>query len=233
MKHSAVITLCLALLMGCQASGIRGYWDAFPLLEKDLSLSEDRFARFAELTVAAPQDQALAAMDILFDKLKQDTVAYYVYSEWVDGAFYNLLSPCRSVPLYSKAVERMVSDAVLQLEECEPFLQRREWMQFNQPGAPATVPGRNTFPSRTLVLVLDLSCPSCRQALERLSADPQWAEARHLAVCCGSGPLPTVPGWEYLSPENATAVFDPHLSPIYFVVAAGGTVECGYTPALE
>jgi hypothetical protein len=233
MKHSAVITLCLALLMGCQASGIRGYWDAFPLLEKDLSLSEDRFARFAELAVAAPQDQALAAMDILFDKLKQDTVAYYVYSEWVDGAFYNLLSPCRSVPLYNKAVERMVSDSVLQLEECEPFLQRREWMQFNQPGAPATVPGRNTFPSRTLVLVLDLSCPSCRQALERLSADPQWAEARHLAVCCGSGPLPTVSGWEYLSPENATAVFDPHLSPIYFVVAAGGVVERGYTPALE
>ena len=233
MKHSAVIILCLALLAGCQASGIRGYWDAFPLLEKDLSLSEDRFAGFAELAVAAPQDQALAAMDVLFDKLKQDSVAYYIYSEWVDGAFYSLLSPCRSVPLYSKAVERMVSDAVLQMEECQPFLQKREWMQFNQPGAPATVPGHGPFTSRTLVLVLDLGCPSCREALEKLSSDPQWANTCRLAVCCGRGPEPTVPGWEYLSPENASAVFDPHLTPIYFVIAADGTVERGYTLVLE
>ena len=231
MKHSAVIILCLALLAGCQASGIRGFWNAVPLLEKDLSLSEDRFADFAEQAVAAPEADALAAMDILFDKLKQDTVAYYVYLEWVDGAFYDPLSPCRNVKLYSKAVERMVSDAVLQMDECTPFLQRREWMQYNQPGAPAIVPGY-TFSARTLVLVLDLSCPSCRQALERLASDPQWANTSRLAVCCGHGPQPAVPGWEYFFPENATAVFDPELTPVFFVVAADGTVESGYARAL-
>lgn len=231
MKHSAEMILCLALLLGCQASGIRGYWNEVPLLEKDIILSEDRFAVFAEQAVAAPDADALAAMDALFDKLKQDTVAYYVYSEWMDGAFYNLLSPCRSFNLYNKAVERMVSDAVLPLDECEPFLQRREWMQYNQPGAPATIPGY-TVSTRTLVLVLDLSCPSCRQALEKLAEDPQWNTVHKVAVCLGYGPQPTVPGWDYISPENGSVVFDMHMTPVYFVVAADGMVESGYAPAL-
>ena len=232
MKHAVVISLCLALLAGCQASGIRGYWQSVPLLEKDLSLSEDRFADFAEQAVAASEADALSAMDVLFDRLKQDSVAYYIYSDWVDGAFYNLLSPCRNAALYSKAVDRITADAVLEPNECEPFLRKRQWIQFNLPGAPARVPGYNTFTARTLVLVLDLSCPSCREALDRYSSDPQWAAVNHLAVCCGYGPHPTVPGWDYLFPEDASDVFDPHLTPIYFVVAADGTVENGYTPAL-
>lgn len=233
MKHfSAEIILCLVLLAGCQASGIRGYWNSVPLLEEDINLSEDRFASFAERAVAAPEADALAAMDVLFDRLQQDTVAYYIYSEWVDGAFYNLLSPCRNAALYGKAVERMITDAVLQEDEYMPFLQRREWMQYNQPGAPASVPGYVSFDQRTLVLVLDLSCPSCRRALEQCASDPQWATVKRLAVCCGHGPHPTVPGWEYVFPENASAVFDLHLTPVCFVVAADGTVESGYTPAL-
>ena len=231
MKHAVELILCLALLAGCQASGIRGYWNSVPLLEKDLSLSEDRFALFAEQAVVAPEADALAAMDVLFDRLKQDTVAYYIYSDWVDGAFYNLLSPCRNATLYSKAIDRMIADGVLQESEYEPFLRRRQWILYNQPDAPASVPGCPAFTERTLVLVLDLSCPSCREALEQLSADARWAGVRRVAVCCGYGPHPTVPGWDYLFPEDASSVFDPHLTPIYFVVAAGGTVESGYTPA--
>lgn len=232
MKHAVDILLCLALLAGCQASGVRGYWDRFPLLEDDVQLSQDRFAVFAEQAVAAPEADALAAMDALFDKLKQDTVAYYIYSDWVDGAFYSPLSPCRSATLYNKAVERIITDAVLPPDECEPFLQRRDWIQYNRPGARAFVPGGTSFPGRTLVLILDVSCPSCRDALRKLASDPQWSDVHRMAVCCGSGNPPDVPGWEYLFPENATDVFDPSLSPVFFVVAADGTVESGYEPAL-
>lgn len=232
MKHSAEMILCLALLLGCQASGIRGFWNDVPLLEKDISLSEDRFADFAEQAVAAPEADALAAMDALFDKLKQDTVAYYVYSEWMDGAFYTMLSPCRSAVLYDKAVERMVTDGILSMDECTPFLRNREWIQYNLEGAQATVPGLSQIDTRTLVLVLDLSCPSCRQALEKLAEDPQWNTVHKVAVGLGYGPQPTVPGWDYLSPENGTVVFDIHMTPVYFVVAADGTVESGYAPAL-
>ena len=211
MKHSAVFFLCLALLTGCQASGIRGFWNDVPLLEKDLSVSEDRFASFAEQAVAAPEKEALAAMD---------------------ASFYSPLSPCRSAALYDKAVDRIVADGILTADECGPFLRNREWILYNREGAKATVPGISEFDARTLVLVLDMSCPSCREALQKLAEDPQWNDAKKLAVCLGYGPQPSVPGWDYLFPENGAAVFDIHMTPVYFVVAADGTVERGYTLAL-
>ena len=232
MKKTTVIILCLALLAGCQASGIRGYWDNVPLLENDIEASQDRFAQFAELAVDAPEEDALAAMDLLFDRLVQDTVAYYIYSEWLQSAFYSPLSPCRNPLLYDKAVERIVADGILNTDECEPFLRTREWLQYNREGEKATVPGLSQTDTRTLVLVLDMSCPSCRQALETLAQDPQWNGCKKVAVCMGYGPRPSVPGWEYLSPENASAVFDIHMTPVYFVLAADGTVERGYAPAL-
>ena len=232
MKKTAELILCLALLAGCQASGIRGYWKNVPLLDNDIEASQDRFAQFAELAVDAPEEDALAAMDLLFDRLVQDTVAYYIYSEWLQSAFYSPLSPCRNPLLYDKAVERIVADGILNTDECEPFLRTREWLQYNREGEKATVPGLSQTDTRTLVLVLDMSCPSCRQALETLAQDPQWNGCKKVAVCMGYGPRPSVPGWEYLSPENASAVFDIHMTPVYFVLAADGTVERGYAPAL-
>lgn len=230
MKHFAVFFLCLALLAGCQASDIRGYWADVPLLEDDLRVSEDRFADFAEKAVAAPEEDALAAMDLLFDRLTHDAVAYYIYSEWMEAAFYSALSPCRSPLLYDKAVERRVADGIFDTDECEPFLRRREWLQYNREGAKATVPGMSHPDTRTLVLVLDLSCPSCREALETLAEDAQWNGYKKVAVCLGYGPRPSVPGWEYISSENASAVFDIHMTPVYFVLAADGTVERSYAP---
>ena len=232
MKYAAQLILCLAFLAGCQASGISGYWTQVPLLEKDIRVSEDRFADFAEAAVAAEKRDALAAMDVLFDRLCRDTVAYYVYADWMDGAFYSLYSPCRNASLYSKAVDRLVTDAVLQTDECAPFLQRKQWINFNLPGDKAIVPGRSSFNERTLVLVLDLSCPSCRSALEKISSCPEWADIHHLAVGIGPGNLVTPPDWEFLSDGNVKSVFDPELTPIFFIVAADGTVEKGYTLAL-
>ena len=232
MKSTLTSVLCLALLAGCQAAGVGQFWNTHSIDYSDIRAAEDQFADFAELAVSAPEEEALAALDVLFDKLKQDTVGYYLYSEWMDGAFYNLLSPCRNVALYGKAVDRIVADGILQPYECEPFLQRREWIQYNQEGAKAFVPGLSRFDARTLVLVLDLGCPSCREALETVAADPQWSGFEKLAVGLGYGPKPEVPGWEYLFPENGAAVFDIHMTPIYFVAAADGTVESGYTPAL-
>lgn len=232
MRYAVKILLCLALLSGCRAQGVRGYWDQFPLLEDDIRLSEDRFADFAELAVKAPEADAIAAIDVLFDKLKKDSVAYYVYSDWIDAAFYSLYSPCRNATLYNKAVERIVTDAVLQTYECEPFLKRREWIGYNRPGDKAVVPGRSSITERTLVLVLDLSCPSCHKALEKLSSDPEWAGTRHLAVCFGPETHPVHPDWDFLFDNNSAAIFDPQMTPIYFVVAADGSVEKGYTMAL-
>ena len=232
MKSSFAAVLCLALLAGCQASGVGEFWNTHSIDYSDIHAAEEQFADFAELAVAAPEEDALTALDALFDKLKQDTVAYYVYAEWMDGAFYNLLSPCRNPVLYGKAVDRMVADGILTENDYAPYLRRREWIGYNLEGAQAFVPGMSSFDARTLVLVLDLGCPSCREALEKLGGDPQWEGVRKLAVGLGYGPHPDVPGWEFLFPENGMAVFDIGMTPIYFVVAADGTVERGYTLAL-
>ena len=232
MRKMVSVIVGLALLSGCQTHGVGTFWQTHSIDYSDIRAAEEQFAQFAELAAAAPESEALEAMDGIFDLLKEDPVAYYIYTDWMGGAFYNMLSPCRSVPLYSKAVERMVADGVLSESEYEPLLQRREWMQYNRKGDVATVPGASLKGRRTLVLVLDLGCPSCREALEKLAAEPAWAQTARVAVGCGYGSAPDVPGWEYVYPENANSVFDIHMTPVYFVVAADGTVESGYTLAL-
>lgn len=231
MRKILLILALLSALCSCRSNGVRAFWTREGIAYEDIDAAKDRLARFAELAVAAPREDALAAMDVLFDSLLTDTVAYYLYADWMDAAFYNLHSPCRNADLYGKAVDRMVSDGILTDGDCAPFQQKREWIQLNRKGQPATLPG-GPVSGRTLVLVLDLGCPSCHEALETWAAAPQWSGQPKLAIGCGYGPRPDVPGWEYRFPEDATSIFDPHLTPICFVVGADGTVEQPYTLAL-
>jgi hypothetical protein len=232
-KRVLALSLMILTLTSCHEQGVRSFWKTHSIDYSDYQAAENQFADFAEMAVAAPEKEALKALDVLYDQLKKDTVAYYIYSGWMEGAFYNLLSPCRNAPLFAKAVKRMETDGLFCQDECEPYQQKLNWLQYNLLGEKAVVPGMDTFGARTLVLVLDLSCPSCRQALETLAEAPQWEGLDKVAVGCGRGPRPEVPGWNYLFPENATDVFDPHLTPIYFVVAADGTVEIPYSLALH
>ena len=134
MRSSFTAVLCLALLAGCQAAGVGNFWEKHRIDYTDIRAAEDQFADFAELAAAAPAEEAFAALDDLFDQLKQDTVAYYLYSEWMEGAFYNLLSPCRSAALYGKSVDRIVADGVLTENDYAPYLRRREWIGYNLEG---------------------------------------------------------------------------------------------------
>jgi len=229
MKKIAVLFFVLALFPGCRDKDLRSYWDDVPLLEEKIRDSEDRFATFAELAVKAPEEEALAALDGLFDRLKGNEVAYYVYSDWMSAAFYNPYSPCRNFSLFDKAVNRIVSDGVLTDGDYSRLLQQREWMSYNLAGSRAVVPGVE-FVERTLVLVLNLSCPSCREAIRKMDNDPSWRNVRKVAVCCGFGPVPENPGWEItVRPEGVLEIFDIDMSPFYFVVGSDGIVEKTYT----
>jgi len=234
MRKSLSFILCLALLVGCQATDVRSYWSGRNLDTTDMTAAEEQFADFAELAVSAPQEDALAAMDSLFNRLKKDPVSYYIYSDWMAGAFYSILSPCRDAALFGKVVERMTTDGILETETLANFVQMNEWMGYNQEGSDALIPGSyRPDSSRTLVLILDLGCPSCRESLEIMAQRPEYSGIKKMAICLGYGPRPEVPGWEYSFPENATSVFDPNMTPVYFVVDAQGKVERGYTPAFD
>lgn len=229
MRRTVVILVALAsLLTGCRSSGVADYWVQNSIDYSDYDAAQDRFAIFAEKAVAANEEDAFAAMDMLFDSLLTDEVAYYIYTEWMDAAFYNPLSPCRNASLYNKAVERIVSDAFFSERESAPFLQHRDWMQYNLVGSKAVAPEILFDGRRTLVLVLDLGCPTCRASLTTLASDHKWADVRRVAIGVGYGPIPDVPGWEYKFPEYANLVFDPGMTPFYFVVAENGTIEETY-----
>lgn len=230
MKRIAALSLVLALFAGCQDKDLRSYWDDVPLLEDNVRDSEDRFAEFAELAVKAPQEEAAAALDKLFDRLKENEVAYFVYSDWMSAAFYNPYSPCRNYFLFNRAVDRIFSDGIISEGDCPYLLQQREWMSYNLEGAKAVVPGVEPGGERTLVLVLNLSCPSCRESIEKMDKDRQWQDVRKVAVCLGFGPVPENSDWEtVVRPEHAPDIFDIDMSPFYFVVGKDGTVETTYT----
>jgi len=230
---------CVMLVSGCHSAGngpgaaISGYWKDKTLLEEDIRVSQNLFADFAEIAANAPFEEAEAALGLLFDRLKaEDEVAYYIYSEWMEGAFYNPYSSCRNVGLFTYAVDRIVSDGVMNPDEYAPMLQKRDWMNINKEGETAVYPQADPQGRSTLVLVLDLSCPSCREALTRLREKPEWNDARHLAICCGDGSIPEVPGWEYQTMKDHEAVFDIKMTPVYYVIDGSGVVTQSYTPAL-
>lgn len=224
--------MALLLAYGCGRTTVKGFWNSHSTDLTDIRAAEDQFADFAELAVAAPESEAIAELDILYNFLAGNEVLYYIYSSWMEGAFYSLYSPCRNSALFSHAVERMLKDGVMTMEDIEPLARERSWMENNLPGQEATVPGVLLDGRRTVVIVLDFGCSSCHKALTELKSNPICKDNRLVAINCGKGPVPDVPGWEYYSPDNAEAVFDPHMTPVYFIIAADGSVDTSYTLVL-
>lgn len=239
LRHVLALIFTAAALLSCQsgkkpAASVIDYWDRHDWhLDEDLDITEERFADFAELAAAAPKEEAIAALGALLDSLKaKDEVAYYIYAGWVEGAFYHPLSPCRNYDLYSYAVDRIATDGVMSSDEFAPLLRRKHWMSLNLPGEKAVIPEADPEGRNTLVLVVDLSCPTCRESLESLAALPEWGETRHVAYCCGYGNIPDVPGWEYVRLQNPDEWFDIQMTPFYYVTDPAGVVVTPYTPAL-
>lgn len=228
MKKTVIFLVSALFLAACQGQGLANYWNEEGIDYSDVQAAQDRFATFAELAVRAEEAEAETALDRLFDKLLDDEVAYYLYTDWMDAAFYNPLSPCRNAFLYGKVVERMVSDGVIPMNEYEFSQRKLRWINYNREGSVATVPEVDLDGRRTLVLLLDLDCPTCMESLNKISGDPVWSDVRKVAICRGFNALPEVPGWEYYLYDESADVFDPGLVPAYFVISSDSTVESGY-----
>ena len=79
MTRYAAFFLSLALLTGCQEASVKSFWITHDINLEDIQEEEDQFASFAQLAVSSPEADALEALDILFDKLLDNEVLYYVY----------------------------------------------------------------------------------------------------------------------------------------------------------
>ena len=110
----AAAALLTVVAVSCKSPSVKGYWDNHKPDITDIRAAEDEFAKFAELAVAAPEEDAHAEIDKLFDLLKADEVAYFVYTEWVVTAFYSSASPCRNCPLFVYSMERVLGDGIIE-----------------------------------------------------------------------------------------------------------------------
>lgn len=226
--------IVLALLLAaCTAGGrLRDYWkDGISVTEENYPQAEERFARFAELMVAAPPGQAAEALDDLFDKMKEDEVSYYIYSDWIESAFHNYFSPCRNPDIFGKAAERFAEDGILSPEEAERLLDLAAKDRLNRPGEPCVVPEGAEADREVLYLVLNLDCRTCLQSLAALACE--HPEAEHIALCFGYNPIPEATGWKYIKPEGMDSIFELEAAPFWFLKAADGTVAIPYSSEFD
>ena len=237
MRKTAFLLTLVMLLSGCKGPGARSYWDTHSTDVEDYRVSEEEFADFAELTLAMSPEKAREEIDRLYEKIGDDAVSYIIYSEWIAGAFYSMLSPCMDKDLYVYAADRMLRERVLDDYDLEVVGLRRENCLHNRKGMTAEIPAlwdregnEMTVPlvQKTLFLVVDQDCPSCTEAMTRFIS-PQWADTWLIALCIGRGPLPVEPGWDCYLMDRDQRFIDTSASPFYFVTAADGTVETGYT----
>lgn len=238
--YGAIAAALLAVLaVSCKTESIKGYWDRHAPDISDIRTAEDEFSKFAELAVAAPEEDAQAEIDHLFDLLKKDEVAYYVYTEWTVSAFYSAASPCRNCPLFVYSVNRILSDGIIDGYDAEMYTRFVTACSTNLVGDKVTLPPlRDERGSEitlehgqtTLYMVVNLTCPSCLKALDKY-ADFR-PDAVHIALCSGPGRLPSAAGWEYIRAVNTDEIYDVDAAPFYFVENADGIIETTYTRAL-
>ena len=227
------------LLAGC-GNNVRNYWDKVDVTvtESNFASSEDRFARFAELLVKAPEKDAVAGLDALFEKLKADEVSYYVYSEWLVMSFHSLLSPCRNPVLMEHVANRFASDGIMSADECAPILELAAKDKLNLKGDDCILPpfhGSDHMPvfwepgKETVFLVTNLDCATCVGALRSLADE----SGEHIALCFGHTPPPSLPGWNYCYSPVLDDVFDLDSAPFWFKVGADGKVTVPYSTVPE
>lgn len=225
------------LISGCRnQNGIRGYWADKSLDYDDYDAAEEQFLQFAERAVQAPKADAYDAIDRLLKKASKDTVTYLVYANFIQNAFGLLASPCHDCDILLHAADNAFSNGLLTQYATENYQVLVNFCRYNQVGQPAQIPelfnGDGTafdlpLVQRTLLLVVDQNCPSCRESMQQFMT-PEWSDTWLVALCYGKGPLPVQPGWDcYKIPQDQT-ILDTRQAPYFFVTAADGTIEQSY-----
>lgn len=224
------IAAAAVLISGCRNnSGIRGFWAEMDLdVETDYAAAESQFTDFVELASKSPQADAFAAIDKLLSRARKDEFAYLVYTEWIYRGFSPLASPCRSCPIFVHAAKRILSEGILRDELASQFEKRMNFCMHNGTGKKATLPANITCTQKTLFLVVDQDCPSCKEAMQRIT-HAEYPDTHFVALCYGHGPMPDAPGWECMPLPSDQTILDTREAPFFFIVSEDGTIEQSYT----
>ncbi len=238
MRHLALaLVAAAAIFSGCRDNtGVRGYWSSRTPSISDYPAAEEEFAQFAAQAVQAPVKDAAYAVDVLLKKAAEDEVTYYVYTDLIARAFGLIASPCFSCEIFLHAADNILSKGILSPYSMEEFKSKQRVCLYNKLGDKTLLPPLSKdgvevvipLEQRTLFLVVDQDCPTCRESMKRL-AGPEWNGAWHVALCYGHGPLPESQGWDCYRIGADQEIFDLKQAPFWFVSSPGGKVEIGYS----
>ena len=223
-----------AIISGCRDNtGVRGYWSSRDLNIDNYKAAEEEFADFVELAYAAPEKDAFAAVDMLLKKARKDDVTYLIYADLILRGFSSIGSPCRSCPIFIHAADNVLSHNIPSGDMTMRYQKRRELCLHNRVGDVAEIPeladsAKLDFGRRTLILIVDQDCSTCRQSMNRFSTE-KWNGTALVALCYGHGPLPEQPGWECHLMSRKQTLLDTREAPMFYVISPDGKVEISYT----
>lgn len=227
-----------AIISGCRDNtGVRGYWSSRDLNLDNYAAAEEEFTDFVELAFAAPEKDAFSAVDMLLQKARKDDVTYLVYADLIIRGFSSIGSPCRSCPIFLHAADNVLSHGLPSGDMTLRYQKRRNLCLHNNVGEVAEIPelaGHDSLDisGRTLILVVDQDCSTCRQSLERFDSD-KWAGTTLIALCCGHGPIPERPGWKCYQMSRSQTLLDTRETPFFYVISLEGKVEIPYTSVYD
>ena len=231
-----LFTLLSLLLPGCSGGGrIASFWDGVDIKvdESNYNEAKDRFIDFAEMALDSPAEKTKQGLDAMFDKLLTDEVAYYVYEEWCEGAFYNIFSPYHNPELFEHVAARLESDGIMP-DRLERIKTIRHYNSLNLKGQRCSIPALTDaagipveLPSGqdAVILVINTGCRTCTSALASLAEKP----GRHVAICFGSPAVPDIPGWDYCFAHDIQDYFDTEAAPFWFAIDGEGSVTIPYS----
>ena len=229
------LVVAAALISGCREQpGYRGYWSDRTLDIDDYEAAEEDFTDFVEYAVTIPEAQASADIDQLLEKASQDEITYLFYADWILKGFGSIASPCRSCPLLVHAADWVLAHDLPSWEMKARYEVQRNFCLHNRPGDVAELPDLEEdalapFRQRTLILVVDQGCSTCRESMARFET-PEWDGTDRVALCYGRGPLPENPAWQCYRMSPDQTLLDTRQAPFYYVVSTEGTVEQSYSP---
>ena len=223
-----------AIISGCRDNtGVRGYWSTRTLDVDNYVAAEEEFTDFVEMTASAPEKDSFAAIDMLLKKARKDDVTYIIYADLILKGFSSIGSPCRSCPIFLHAADNILSHGIPSGDMTIRYQKRRAQCLHNMVGADAEFPPLSDADGihvngRTLILLVDQDCSTCRQSMERFSS-PKWEGTVLVALCYGHGPLPDREGWECYKMSRSQTLLDTREAPLFYVVSPDGKVEISYT----
>lgn len=240
MKRLALtLFVAAALISGCREQpGVRGYWSDRTLNVDDYAAAEEEFTDFVEYAVTAPETVAFADIDMLLEKAAgQDDVTYMIYADWILKGFGAIASPCHSCPLFLHAADWILGRGIPSGDITSRLERQRSFCLYNRPGDVARFPEltEGSLPEttrRTLYLLVDQDCTTCRRSMSRFEG-PEWEGTALVALCYGRGSLPEEPGWTSYRIRRDQTLLDTRQAPFYYVVSPDGTIEISYTSLYE